>query len=160
MTWHNMWSKWVTIYRVIQIKLNQFKKMSIWSDQWLTNKALSQWQTFSGVFTYKTAAKTTGIDMEHCHPMYKFISSDYRSICNFVNVYKMRYRVHVYTCRRAHLYRVPSRVVQNSVVDSSCVFRLRWIMHAETGPMLSSLHVCHGHNASGRCDPQLMTGLS
>ena len=32
------------IYRVIQIKLNEFKKMSMWS---LTiSKALSQWQTF------------------------------------------------------------------------------------------------------------------
>jgi len=33
-------------------------------DHLLTDKALSQWQTFLGVFSYKMAAKLSGIDME------------------------------------------------------------------------------------------------
>jgi len=67
------------IYRVIQIKLNQLKKMSIWPyDHWLANNAylsaISQWQTFIRVFTYKMAAKINwrryGTKLRHCEPMY------------------------------------------------------------------------------------------
>jgi len=64
------------IYRVIQLKLNQFKKMSTWSPTQTKHiSALLQWRTFLLEFLPpRRQQKSTGIDTElllrHCHPMY------------------------------------------------------------------------------------------
>jgi len=53
------------IYRVIQIKLNQFKKMSMWSlTHQQTHLSANTVTNISQSFTYKMAAKSTGTDME------------------------------------------------------------------------------------------------
>ena len=63
------------IYRVIHTKLNQCKKMSMWS---LTYQQTApkrwQWQTLLRAFTYKMAAKIdwhrSGTKLRHSHPIY------------------------------------------------------------------------------------------
>ena len=53
------------IYHVIQLKLNQFKKISIWSLAGQQN-VFNCYHTdkYFSFFIYEMAAKTTGIDME------------------------------------------------------------------------------------------------
>ena len=55
-----------TIYRVIQKKVNQFKKMSTWSLTYKQSvfKRYHRDKHFSEFFSYKMAAKSTGIDRE------------------------------------------------------------------------------------------------
>jgi len=55
------------IYRVIQIKLNQFKKMSAY-DHWLTNKAhvstITVTNIYQSFYVHDGGKKTTGLDMK------------------------------------------------------------------------------------------------
>jgi len=49
-TWHNVWSYWVKIYRVIRIKFNQFKKMSTWSLTY--RQSVFKWQQSNKHFSF------------------------------------------------------------------------------------------------------------